>query len=293
LTPAGGTQFGFVFIMLAGLFWGTCGTAQSMAPDGANPLILGDLRMLLGGLFLFLLLYSRKRSVFLGPWPLLSTFGAALCMAGMQLFFFSAMMKTGVAIGTMVAVGTLPVLQGLAGRFFFGEELDLKWGLAAFLAICGCLILSYRGSEALHLNPLGIFLAVCASSCGTISNVFIKKVRNFRDPVETMAVVLFTGGVFASPLLFTMNTGWLLNIRGIMVSAHLGLVTAALGYSFFAYGIKTTPLSRAGILTLTEPLTAFLLGVFLLRERMSLLMILACFMLCLGFVVLSISPEKS
>jgi len=285
-------EFGFFFIMLAGIFWGTCGTAQSMAPAGANPLILGDLRMLLGGLFLFLILTLKRSTILKGPWPLFNTLGAAACMACMQLFFFSAMIKTGVAIGTMVAVGTLPVFQGLAGRMFFQEKLDIRWQVAAILAISGCLLLCYRGSDSLLLNPLGIFLAVCASSCGTISNVFIKRVRNFREPVETMAVVLFTGGLLASPLLVSLKMQWIMDPRSILVAIHLGLVTAALGYSFFAFGIKTTPLSKAGILTLTEPLTAFLLGVLFLKEQMSLLMITGCLLLSTSFIVLSLSPGK-
>ncbi|MBN1332486.1 MAG: EamA family transporter [Synergistales bacterium] len=288
-----GSEFGFFFIMLAGIFWGTCGTAQSMAPAGANPLILGDLRMLLGGAFLFLILSLKGSTLLTGSWPLLNTLGAAVCMAGMQLFFFSAMMKTGVAIGTMVAVGTLPVIQGLAGRLFFHEKLDIWWMIAAILAISGCILLCYRGNETYQLDPFGIFLAVCASSCGTLSNVFIKRVRDFRRPVETMAVVLFTGGLVASPLLLSLKMEWIMDPRSILVAIHLGLVTAALGYSFFAFGIKTTPLSKAGILTLTEPLTAFLLGVLLLKEQMSPLMIIGSVLLSVGFIVLSVSPGKN
>jgi len=46
-------------------------------------------------------------------------------------------------------------------------------------------------------------------------------------------------------------------------------VTVALAYSLFAHGLQRVPVATAATLTLAEPLTAGMLGVFLLGERLA------------------------
>jgi DME family drug/metabolite transporter len=52
---------------------------------------------------------------------------------------------------------------------------------------------------------------------------------------------------------------------------YLGVVPTALSYVLYAIGLRTTPVTAAGVLTLVEPLTATLLGVLLFGERLGLL----------------------
>jgi DME family drug/metabolite transporter len=54
-----------------------------------------------------------------------------------------------------------------------------------------------------------------------------------------------------------------------MVALHLGLIATALAYILFTRGLQRVPVSSAVTLSLAEPLTAALLGIFLLRERLT------------------------
>lgn len=286
-------QGGFVFILLAGVLWGTCGTAQSLAPAGWDPLILADLRMLLGGLFLLVLVGFQGGAARLrGGWPIPVTVGAGIAMAAMQLFFFSAMKITGVAVGTMVAVGAVPVLSGLAGRLILNEVLDRRWFCSAALAVTGIVLLSWK-SEGIQVRPLGVLLALMASTAGTTLNLLVKHLRKEHGSVETMGIVLFVGGLLASPLFLFRETAWLFHPRGIAVALHLGFFTGAAAYALFARGIRVTPLSQVGILMLTEPLTAFLLGVFLLGEHLTSLMLVGAVALLVSVLLLSLPSRKA
>jgi len=51
---------GALFILAATLLWGTTGTAQALAPAGANPVALGALRVAIGGGALLLLALCRR-----------------------------------------------------------------------------------------------------------------------------------------------------------------------------------------------------------------------------------------
>ena len=53
------------------------------------------------------------------------------------------------------------------------------------------------------------------------------------------------------------------------VVLHLGLASMALSYWFFARGLRLLPVSTAVTLTLAEPMTATMLGLIVLGERLS------------------------
>ena len=58
----------------------------------------------------------------------------ALAVAVYQLSFFAAVRLTGVAVGTVVAIGTGPAAAGALGRLVNGERLSARWAQATALA---------------------------------------------------------------------------------------------------------------------------------------------------------------
>jgi len=72
-----------------------------------------------------------------------------------------------------------------------------------------------------------------------------------------------------SPLLFLFDLSWLFTSRGAGISLHLGVVATGIAYWLFAKGLSNVPSSTAVTLSLGEPLTAALLGVFVLGEQLS------------------------
>jgi DME family drug/metabolite transporter len=102
-----------------------------------------------------------------------------------------------------------------------------------------------------------------------------------------MAVTFSLGALLVLPLLIQADLGWLARPNGWLVITHLGVVTAALAYILFAYGLRLVPVATAATLTLAEPLTAGLLGFFFLREPLTLPALLGILLIFAGLVVLS------
>jgi DME family drug/metabolite transporter len=50
---------------------------------------------------------------------------------------------------------------------------------------------------------------------------------------------------------------------------HLGIVTVAVAYLLYGYGLRSIPASMAATLTLAEPVTAALAGVVVLDEHLT------------------------
>lgn len=289
-TPQG-AQSGAWLVLVAAICWGTTGTAQAFAPMGATPLAVGAVRLAIGGAVLLLWAVLRRSFQSARPWPIASTVMAAVCMAAYQIFFFAGVARTGVAIGTVVGIGSGPVIAGLITWIFKRENPGLAWGVATALATTGCVLLGLRGGSV-TVDPLGIALAIGA---GTVYSIYVfasKELVDAQRPEAAMAVVFGLGALFLSPLFFTQDFAWLAEPRGMAVAFHLGVITVAVAYALFAHGLTTTPVASAVTLTLGEPLTATLLGVVVLRESLNWVAATGIALLLIGLVVLAFSARR-
>jgi len=281
---------GYWLVLLAACLWGTNGTAQTLAPDGAQPIIIGTLRIALGGLTLLLIAALRGGLRDLphkgNRWAAVPTLLAALSMAAYQVFFFAGVARTGVAIGTIVGIGSTPILAGPIGFIARGERPNRRWGIATALGVIGCGMLIATG-ETIHIDLLGIFLAICAGGSYAVFATASKGLIEVHAPEAVMAVTFCLGAVFVSPLLIGADLTWLAQPAGALVVLHLSVVTAAIAYTLFAHGLQLVPVATAATLTLGEPLTAGLLGVFYLREPVTTMAVLGIVMIFTGLVVLA------
>src|SRR5215216_1999923 len=113
---SGSSRSAVVLVLVAAALSGTTGTAQALGHAG-DPVAVGAGRLAVGGGALVLITLT------LGGWaalltglrrPLLGlTVIAAAALAICQSAFFSAVASTGVATGTVIALGTAPVVTGL------------------------------------------------------------------------------------------------------------------------------------------------------------------------------------
>lgn len=273
-------------VLAAAVLWGTTGTAQALAPDGAKPAAIGAARLFVGGVALLALAMSRRVFANSGRWPLWTVLIAAACMAAYQLFFFAGVARTGVAVGTIVGIGSAPILAGAIGFLVRGERPGRRWFVATLLAVVGCGLLIAAG-RSIHIDPSGLLLATGAGAAYAAFTVASKDLLEHNSPEAVMAVVFCIGALFLAPLFFTADFTWLEQPGGLAVTLHLGLVTVALAYSLFARGLSQVPVATAATLTLAEPLTAGILGVLLLGERLSFVAVLGILLIFTGLVLVT------
>jgi DME family drug/metabolite transporter len=282
---------GYWLILTAACLWGTNGTAQALAPTGAQPIIIGTLRIALGGLTLLAFAALRGALRDGKRWAFTPTILGALSMAAYQIFFFSGVARTGVAVGTIVGIGSTPILAGPIAYFVRGERPTRRWAIATCLGVIGCALLIAVG-EQINIDPLGIFLAICAGGSYAIFTTVSKGLMDEHTPEAVMAVTFCLGSFFVLPLLINADLHWLAQPAGILVILHLGVITAALSYTLFAQGLRLVPVATAATLTLGEPLTAGLLGVLYLHEPITTLEIFGFLLIFIGLVVLSTENKQ-
>ncbi|MDQ1002792.1 DME family drug/metabolite transporter [Neobacillus niacini] len=278
-------------ILLAAILWGTTGTTQALAPETAHPIAIGATRLAVGGLFLLLMVLVIGKFNFQG-WAIKTTLMASLCMALYQPLFFSAVSITGVAIGTVVAIGSAPIFSGLIEWIYLKIRPSKIWWYSTFLSILGCLML-FVNKESVFVDPIGILMALGAglsfASYTLISRTLVEK----HSSLSVVAVVFTLSAICLSPILFVFDMSWIMSFNGVGVSLQLGIMATGIAYFLFGKGLIHVSSSTAVTLSLAEPLTAALLGVFILGEYLTITSWFGIILLMLGIGILLWSSKKS
>lgn len=279
---------GSLYVILAGFCWGMTGTLQAFAPAGVHPLALGGTRLIVASCLLLPAALCRGGRAFITKrWSLVGLLTGGGGFALYQLCFFAAVRLTGVGVGTMIAIGAAPVIAGFWARLFFNERLTLNWWLATLCAISGCALLVFgRGSAPGGLSLPGAALALCAALGYSMQGVGLRLIGRDRDSFDAATGMTVTGGLFCLPVVLYIGAPWLFTAHGAAIVMALVLFSTITPYLLFSKGLELVSMGTAYTLSLTEPLTACLLAVFLLGEKMSLASIAgACLVLGAVFML--------
>ncbi|WP_241980932.1 EamA family transporter [Cryobacterium sp. MDB1-18-1] len=305
-------------IVLAAVCFGTTGTAQALGALGgaqASATSLGAARIVFGGALLTILAFAvalaerRRRSAGAGAdrdgdsdrelgrvrGRLRGSSGALVLLgaagvAAYQPAFFTGTAQNGVAVGTLVALGSAPVLTGLLEWGWFRRPPGIRWACATFVAATGVAALSglYSGGGG-PVTALGIAGSLGAAASYAVYTLSTKLLLDRGwSPTTAMGATFGAAAVLMLPVLLASNPAWLAQPAGLATAAWLAVVTTALAYTLFARGLRGLPASQVSTLTLVEPVTATALGIFLLHEDFTPATICGILLLVTGLAILTV-----
>ncbi len=212
---------------------------------------------------------------------------AAVAVAAYQLCFFAAVGRTGVAVGTVVAIGSGPVFTGLLSWLVDRNPPSRRWALATAAAVAGCAVLITGGGTG-GADPGGIALALLGGLLYAFYAVMAARgIGRGMDSGAVMGVLFGGAGVIMLPVLLGSGPGWLAEPRGLLTALYLGLAATTLAYLLYGRGLRTTPVTTAATLALTEPAVAALLGLVVLGEHLSALSWAGLGLLGVGLLVVA------
>lgn len=266
-------------MLAAAVCFATTGSAVAVAGVDASPVAVGALRVLVGGGVLGLvgLLAARGRrradpaaTPRARRGPGLAAVGA-LGVLAYQPTFFAGTAANGVAVGTVVALGTAPIATGVLESVVRRRAPGVRWAVATAVALAGVVLVSGAvGVDPGSVSPLGVLASVGAGASYAVYAVAGKVLMDSGwGPRETMGAVFGLAALGSVPLLAVTATPALLGARGLFLGLWLGLVTTAVAYLLFGWGLARLRATTAATLTLAEPLTATLLGLVVLGERLT------------------------
>src|SRR4051812_34944871 len=172
-----------LLVLLAALCFGTTGTAQALGPD-ASPLTVGALRIAVGGTLLLLVARrTRDAAAARRTWDARAVAAGAIGVAGYQLCFFAAVKDTGVAVGTVVALGSAPALAGAGAWLLDRRAPGGTWAVATALAAAGVALLALAGGGS-EVAPGGVALALGAGASYAVYTLAAKRLLDAGHGVE-------------------------------------------------------------------------------------------------------------
>lgn len=283
---------GPVPILTAAVLWGTTGTISSLAPTGASAAAIGSAGLVLGGLLLFLSTGVRLRCT-RGEWWLVVV--GALAVAGYPVTFYPAVARTGVAVATVIALGSAPVFAGLSAWAAGQGKPTRRWVGATAVAVLGCAVLAL-GPEVMGatapVDPLGIVLAAFGGlTYAVYSLIGGRLITHGHSSNAVLGAMFGIAGLLVLPVVLCADTSWLHTGRGITVALHLAVFTTFVAYRLFGYGLRHTTAQVATTLTLAEPAVAAVLGVVVVGERLPIVSWAGLVLLALGLGFLSLGAR--
>ena len=271
-------MWGAVCVLAASVLWGTTGTAATFAP-GVSPLAVGAMAMGFGGL-LQAAIAARPMLAF-GPslrrqWRIVAL--GSLAVAMYPLAFYSSMYLAGVAVGTVVSIGSAPLASAVIERVADRIPFTGRWAAGALLGVSGAVLLCVTDSGAGEVasgagsawsTPAGIILGLVAGLTYALYSWAAHRVINTGVPSRAVMGGIFgVGGLLLIPVLAVTGAPFLASWQNLGVGVYMALVPMFAGYVLFGWGLARIRASTATTLSLAETVVAAALAVVVVGERL-------------------------
>jgi drug/metabolite transporter, DME family len=267
-----------VAVVSAAVLFGTAGTAQALGPDNATPLGVGATRIGLGTTVLWLAIviapngpsWAEVNSAIRHHWRLMLAGG--LGVAIYTPAFLLAVDRTGVAVGTVVAIGFGPFCAGAMEWAWRGVPPSRGWFLGTMVTVTGgaLLVLSADSSSVDAVDGVGVLLALAAGAGYALYSVTAKTTMSDGvAPTLALAVPFTVGAIVVAVMAAREPFEWLAARDGALMSLHLGVLATGAAYLLFGYGLHRLTSATTVTLVLAEPLTATLLATLVLDESIA------------------------
>lgn len=272
---AQGYASGIAAILFAAVVWGTTGTAATFAPE-VSAAAIGAAAMGVGGIAQALIALrgiSRSRAALWEQRRLLVI--GALAVAAYPLAFYGSMRLAGVTVGTVITIGSAPLLSALIEYLLDKTRLTIRWSIGALVGLIGMALICVAENAAhgavveRHLVPLGVLLGLIGGLTYALYSWTARRMmlQGMRSSVA-MGATFGLGGILLMPVLVATGAPFLASWSNAAVGIYMAGVPMFLGYLCFGYGLARVQASMATTITLLEPVIAAVLAVLIVGERL-------------------------
>ncbi len=258
----------------------------------AHPVAITAWRLLLATLLLsplaarqygLLLRLSRR--------DLLLLFLAGVALAT-HFFAWIAAVQMSTVANAAVFFSVNPVLIGLAGYFIFGERVTPRLVLSIGLGLLGVLVIGWGD---LHLKPEYLAGDLASVLCAGLFAVYFLVAKHVRPRLPSRVYVVV---VYGSACAVSFATLFALGLpvatysdRTWLCFVLMALVPTMVGHSSLNHAVRYIPASRISVATLSEPVLAGVVALFVWGEPVSFQTGAGYVFICLSVLVLALDQR--
>ena len=268
------------------IVWGSTYLAIRIGVSAFPPALFAGFRFLLAGLIM--IIYAKIKGLEF-PDKLnvkkLSVVGLLLLVGGNGLVVLASQwVHSGI---TSLIVASMPIFMALFELPLpGGSRLRSRGWFGLLLGFSGVVLLVTSSSGAGAINVRGALVLVCATMFWSIGSVYSKQFKSNGSVVTHIGIQMLAGGIVLTTI--GMFLGELsrvnLSLKGIGSILYLAIFGSVLAYSCYIYILMRWPAAKAGTYAYVNPLVAIFLGYLVLKEPISLNVVI-----CTGIILVGVS----
>ena len=280
-----------ILILVAGILWGSMGLfVRKLNALGLVSMEIVGLRASVTTvvMFLFLLFFKRKllKIHLKDIWCFL---GTGICsIVFFNYCYFKAITLTSLSVAAILLY-TAPAIVMVFSYFMFGEKFTKRKLLSLVMTFVGCILVTGILNDTGEISISGILVGLGAGLGYALYSIFSRYA--LERGYQSLTITFYTF------LVATIGTFFLADMRQVVEVAidsgkiflfclAFGILCTVIPYLTYTLGLQYVENGKASIIASVEPVTATLLGVFLFREKITVIgilgivLVLAALVLC-------------
>ncbi|KAB3531120.1 EamA family transporter [Alkaliphilus serpentinus] len=276
------------------IVWGSTYLAIRIGVSAFPPALFAGFRFLLAGLVM--VIYAKLKGL---SFPKgtdvrrLSIVGLLLLVGGNGLVVLASQwVHSGT---TSLIVASMPIFMALIELTIPGStKIKSKGWLGLILGFSGVVLLVSTSSGTGAIDVKGAIILIWATFFWSAGSVYSKQFKASGSMVTHIGVQMLSGGIMLSLIGLFLGEASIVNLslKSIGAILYLALFGSVLAYSCYIYILTRWPAAKAGTYAYVNPLVAIFLGFIVLKEPVSLMVILSTVIILMGVFLVQTSKIK-
>jgi drug/metabolite transporter (DMT)-like permease len=272
------------------IFWGGSSVMTKIAAQEIDPVVVGIVRTVLGGLVAAPLAIGFRIALPGRAHGLAFGISAFCGFVAFPIMFSIGQRMTSAMHGGLI-LAVLPIFTGLVAAVVERRRPAGRWWLGCAIAFAGeAVLVSARAAHGAAASSLAgdllILLASLLAACGYVAGARLTQAKYASLGATLWGIV--AAMVILAPALPLANGGFSLpdaSLKAWLAVAFLAWVTSILGYIGWYWALGHGGIARMGTIQFIQPLSGLVLAFFLLGERPTLPLGIATALILLGVVI--------
>lgn len=280
-------------VLGAGASWGVISLfLRNLSGGGMDTLQIGFIRIFIAVLFFVGYALIRERSAFRirirDLWCFIGT--GIVSIAIFNLLYFYTVIHSRVSVA-VVLLYTSPIFVMILCAVIFREKITKTGITALILTVLGCCgVTGLLDGSGVSVPPLIILTGIGSGLFYALYTVFarfaLKRYSSFTVTLWTFLMALIGVSITGKPV----STFILLNESPSLIlwALGLGLISTALPYFLYTWGLQYMESGKAAVIVAIEPVVGTLMGTFFFHESLTVLMVLGVTLILVSIVLLNL-----
>lgn len=287
---------GPLLLLITAFFWGTTFVAQSLGSDYVGAFTYNACRFIITGLILLVIAFIRRRKVkeYIPTNKSVKwIFIMAICV-GVALFLGATLQQLGINITKSPSksgfISSLyMVFVPIIGYFIRKKPKPIVW-LYLVMAIVGSYLISINGEFKLELGD--ILTLICALMFA-VQIVLVDIINPYIDSIKLSAMQFIVAGILSFIfMLFTESVNFSDIYKALPAIMYAAIFSGCIAYTFQIIGQKYTEAAIATMIMSLESVFALISGVIILKEELTLRLIIGCSLIFIAVICAQIDFKK-